>query len=82
VNLVYDFMDMSKQTSLKIIGGISIIGVLFSGFLSYRELFLGSCDLSFVSCGASVAGLPACVYGLVMYTGVLIVSLIGLKAKK
>jgi len=73
---------MTKQTALKAIYVISVVGVLFSGFLSYRELFLNKCDLSFVSCGASVSGLPACIYGLVMYLIVLIVSILGLKHKE
>jgi uncharacterized membrane protein len=73
---------MTKKGALKTIVVVAIIGVLFSGFLSYRELFMDSCDLSFVSCGANVAGLPACVYGLVMYLGVLVVSILGLRAKK
>lgn len=73
---------MTKTCALKVITAISVLGVLFSGFLSYREIFMGSCNLSFVACGANVAGLPACVYGLVMYTGVLLVSVLGLRSKK
>ena len=34
---------MNKQLSLKIILGVSIAGMLFSGFLSYGELFKGVC---------------------------------------
>jgi len=76
---------MEERKALKTILVISIAGVLFSGYLSYREIFLGNCNLGFVSCGvntAPIAGLPACVYGLVMYTIVFIVSLLGLKSKK
>lgn len=73
---------MSNQIYLKLIFGVSVVGVLFSGYLSYREFFMGNCDLGFVSCGSNVAGLPACVYGLVMYLVVLGLSVLGLKAKE
>jgi len=59
--------------------------MLFSGYLSYGELFKGECGTdSFIKCGSwSFASLPACVYGLVMYTAVFIISLCGyLRAKK
>lgn len=74
--------SLTKQNSLLVIIVISIIGVLFSGFLSYRELFLGNCNLGFVSCGATVGSVPACVYGLLMYSLVLIVSVLGYRSKK
>lgn len=64
---------------------ISVAGVLFSGYLSYREIFLGRCHFGFVSCGVNtppIFGFPACVYGLVMYSIVLVMSVLGLKAKK
>ncbi len=76
---------MSKLLSLKIIAFISFIGILFSGVLSYRELFLGSCNLSFVSCGTKtgpIFGLPACIYGFGMYTIVFIISVWGICSKK
>jgi len=75
---------MTKQKALKIILGISIAGILFSGYLSYLELFAGSCEPSPISCGTSgftLASLPACVYGFIMYTTVLITSILGLKSK-
>ncbi len=71
---------MTKQLSLKIILGIAIAGMLFSGYLSYGELFAKVCPIG-GGC-TSVASIPACVYGFVMYTIVLIVSALGLKAKK
>ena len=72
----------TKQNSLFVIMVISIIGILFSGFLSYRELFTPSCNIGFVACGAKVGTLPACVYGLVMYTVVFLVSFLGYRSKK
>lgn len=71
---------MDKHTSLKIILGISIVGMLFSGYLSYGELTAGICPVG-GGC-SSVLGLPACVYGFVMYLVVFIVCVIGLNSKK
>jgi len=71
---------MKKQTSLIIILIISIAGLLFSGYLSYGELFQKSCPLG--SCTASpILGLPVCVYGFFMYLLVFIISILGLKNK-
>jgi uncharacterized membrane protein len=71
---------MNKQLSLKIIFGISIAGMLFSGYLSYIELVRNTCALG-GGC-TSVIGLPSCVYGFVMYAALFGVSLAGLLAGK
>jgi len=70
---------MNKQTALKIITGMSILGMLFSGYLSYGELTAGTCPIG-GGCSA-IIGIPTCVYGFVMYLIVLIIALLGLKAK-
>lgn len=74
---------MKQKTAMLVALGVSIVGMFFSGFLSYRELFLNSCDLGFVRCGGGNIdlGLPACVYGLMMYTVLVIVLGLGLKRK-
>ena len=75
---------MNKTNALKSIALISFAGVIFSGVLSYRELFLGSCKTGFISCGVNtgpIMGVPACVFGFVMYSIVFIVALLGLKSK-
>jgi uncharacterized membrane protein len=69
---------MNQRTSLKIILVIAIAGILFSGYLSFNELFKGICPLGCTS----VFNLPACVYGLIMYLIVFIISLLGLNSKK
>ncbi|MBU2565929.1 hypothetical protein KKG46_00010 [Patescibacteria group bacterium] len=71
---------MNKQLALKIIFCIAIAGMLFSGYLSYGELFTKVCPIG-GGC-TSVASIPACVYGFVMYFIVLIISGLGLKSKK
>jgi uncharacterized membrane protein len=75
---------MKKQIALKIILWISIAGLLFSGYLSYTELFAGFCGASQLGMGSctNVFQIPACVYGFFMYLAILIVVVLGLKSKK
>ncbi len=75
---------MNKGLALKIILGISVAGMLFSGYLSYTELFAGFCGASKLGMGtcSKVFQIPACVYGFFMYLIVFIVSLAGLISKK
>jgi len=78
-------MGISKQTSLKIIMILALLGMTFSGYLSYVELFTGECNTGIVSCGVktgTILSLPACVYGFFMYTIVFVVSLLGYRSKK
>ncbi len=69
---------MKKQTSLIIILVISIAGLLFSGYLSYSELFMKSCPIGGCS---NLLGFPVCVYGFIMYLLVFIISIIGIKSR-
>lgn len=71
---------MKKQTALKILFYISLAGVLFSGFLSYTEIFQQVCVFG-GSCSTKIFTLPSCVYGFVMYSAGLIISIIGLRSK-
>lgn len=75
---------MRKKLALQIIMVISFAGILFSGFLSYRELFLQNCQWGFIRCGVNtppVAGIPACVLGFVMYAIVFAISFLGYRSK-
>ncbi len=73
-------MCMKKKTALLTIMCISIAGMLFSGYLSFFEVFRKVCP---VGGGCSnLLGLPVCVYGLCMYIAVFVISLLGLKSKK
>lgn len=75
---------MKQKTALFVIGIIALGGLLFSGYLSYNELFAGGCNLNFISCGTRtgpIFGLPACVYGFFMYLTVFIITLFGLRNK-
>ncbi len=55
---------MNMKTSMWIVWGLSLSGVLFSGVLSYSELFRRQCMLG----GCTYLGsLPSCVYGFVVF---------------
>lgn len=75
---------MTERTALKIVFGLSLLGVAFSGTLSYLELF---CNVP-TSCpaiapeGTPLLGYPACVYGFGMFVILAIISGLGLFARK
>jgi len=72
---------MKAKNALTAIMWISVFGILFSGYLSYTELFAGFCGATQLGMGscAAVFQIPACVYGLVMYVIIFVISLIGRK---
>lgn len=74
---------MEKRLALKIILWIAVAGMLFSGYLSYTELFAGFCGSSQLGMGSctNVFQIPACVYGFVMYLVVFTIACLGLKKK-
>jgi len=71
---------MSKDLSLKIVLALAVAGMLFSGYLSYGELARQVCPLS--GACTSVGGVPACVYGFIMYLAVFVIAILGLRSKK
>lgn len=60
---------------------LGLAGSVFSGTLTYRELF-GATALSCPSPGAAgtLLGYPACVYGFAMFVVITVVSGMGLRA--
>ena len=74
---------MSMKRALQVVFTISLIGVAFSGTLTYREL-TGATALTCPSPGApgTIFGYPACVYGLLMYAILAIVSGLGLRKSR
>jgi hypothetical protein len=58
--------------NLNAIRVISAIGVLFSGYLTISELTAQQCAAG--GCQA-ILGLPTCMYGLVMYIAIFVLSL-------
>lgn len=73
---------MNSRLSLKIILAIAIFGVLFSGTLTYKELF-GQNALSCPAFGTpgTILGYPACVYGFFMFIMLAAVAALGLYKK-
>ncbi len=71
---------MDRKCCLQGILALSVFGMLFSGYLSYTELF-GTCTLG-CSASGGIFGLPACVYGLVMYAVITVLAWLALNAKK
>ena len=71
-------MCIDAKKSLQSILALSVAGILFSGYLSYGELFGKTC----ASCGSAggILGLPACVYGLAMYMIIFCLAFSGLKS--
>lgn len=74
---------MRQDTALKAITALGSAGVLFSGYLTYLE-FYGAQTTSCPALGApgTVLGQPPCLYGLVMYSAVLAVAIVGLSVKR
>jgi hypothetical protein len=69
------------RRALQIILGLSLLGVAFSGTLTYRELCGASASGCSVGGGTgTLLGLPVCVYGLVMYVLVAVTAAAGLWA--
>lgn len=69
------------KRALQVILGISVFGALFSGVLTYAELF-GQAAMSCPAPGApgTVLGYPACVYGFFMYVTIAATAAGGLLA--
>lgn len=63
------------KRAMQWIFAISLIGVAFSGTLTYREVFAKTAAAC-PSPGApgTILGYPACVYGLLMYTVIAVIA--------
>ncbi|HTS88043.1 MAG TPA: hypothetical protein VMG41_06080 [Gemmatimonadales bacterium] len=58
---------MTMKRALQAVLIVSLIGVAFSGTLTYRELCGRGGGCSDVGRAGTILGYPACVYGLLMY---------------
>lgn len=70
-----DNLGMTKTTSLRIIFYVALFGLLFSGYLSYQELFgeeVATCPA--IGPADTVFGYPACVYGFFIYFIIAVVA--------
>ena len=70
------------KRALQVIFGLSLFGSLFSGLLSYQELF-GSSALACPAPGAAgtLFGYPACIYGFAMFAAITITAAVGLQLR-
>ena len=71
---------MSMRRALQVVFAIGLMGMAFSGALTLREYTTaaeGGCTA--LGRPGTLFGYPPCVYGLVMYTIIAIVSGLGLK---
>lgn len=80
-------MGMKLKTALLVVFFIALLGVAFSGYLTYYKYWGGGCEKAIVSCGGGgrtvlIFGLPTCVYGFFMFSLVAILALFGLAKKK
>ncbi len=75
---------MSMKHSLMTILGIAVAGLLFSGYLSYRELFAAAPVQSCPAVGApgTIFGYPPCIYGFFMYGAIVVIAALGLATKR
>jgi len=69
---------MNERTTLKIIFWLSVLGSIFSGTLSYLELFGSSTSCPAVGAPGTILGYPACVYGFGMFILLTVVSAVEL----
>jgi hypothetical protein len=71
------------KRALQIIVAVSVFGAIFSGVLTYGELF-GAQAVSCPSPGApgTIWGYPACVYGFFMYLAIAVTAALGLFAAR
>lgn len=69
---------MNNKLALKLISGISLFGVLFSGVLTYRELFGGVVSCQSPGAPGTILGYPPCIYGLIVYLIIFVISTLGL----
>ncbi len=76
--------NKTQRNALKAVFGLSVVGMLFSGTLSYLELFCNtatSCPVV-TPAGVPLLGYPACVYGFGMFVLLTTISGIGLFGRK
>lgn len=76
---------MKQKTAAIIVLAVAIGGMIFSGYLSYTNLWGSGCQHAFISCGGAkkvlIFGQPTCVYGFFMFTIEAIMAVVALAKK-
>jgi len=68
------------KRALQVILVLGLAGLVFSGTLTYREVFAGAAKCPSPGASGTILGYPACVYGFFMYLAITIVAIVGLRA--
>jgi uncharacterized membrane protein len=71
---------MTPKHALQTALAVSLFGMIFSGGLTYREFFADAAKCPAPGAPGTVFGYPACVYGFFMYTALVIVCALGVRA--
>jgi len=69
------YIDANDKLANKILKYTAIVGILFSGYYVYQEVFVLTCP---GGCVYSL-GIPTCIYGLIMY---LVIAVCAFKYKQ
>jgi len=72
---------MTARRALQAVLTVAVIGLVFSGVLTYREIFAGAARCPSPGAPGTVFGYPACVYGFFMYLLITGLAVAGLRAK-
>jgi uncharacterized membrane protein len=73
---------MTAARALQAILVVALAGAAFSGYLTWRELAAGAGGCEVVGPEDSIFGYPPCVYGLAMYTLVIVLAAWGWRASR
>jgi uncharacterized membrane protein len=77
-----------RTTAFKLIVLFGIVGMIFSGYLTYYNYFVqDGCHKAIISCGGGgsaikIFGQPSCVYGFGMFTIMAILGMVGVSQKR
>lgn len=77
-----DAGSMTATRALQAILAVAIAGAAFSGYLTWRELATAASGCEALGPQESILGYPPCVYGLAMYTLVIVLAAWGWRASR
>lgn len=68
------------KRALQLILVFALAGLVFSGTLTYREVFASTATCRSAGTPGTIFGFPTCVYGFFMYLAITITAIVGLIA--
>jgi uncharacterized membrane protein len=68
------------KRALQLILVFALAGLVFSGTLTYREVFAAASKCPSPGAPGTILGYPACVYGFFMYLAITVIAIAGLRA--